>query len=79
MLALTTTTQEGGKTMVAANQVYHSKVAHVIPAMAMYEAEQAVKRRLQAEGKKISWYLPNGINVMAHSCNEVRSARAINA
>jgi hypothetical protein len=55
MLALTTTTLEGAKTVVAANQVYHSKVAHAIQAMAMYEAEQAVKRQLQAEGKKISW------------------------
>ena len=36
--------------MVAANQVYHSKVAHAIQAMAMDEAEQAAKRLVQAEG-----------------------------
>jgi hypothetical protein len=44
--------------MVAATQVYHSKVAHAIRAMAMFEAKKAVRRQLQAEGKKISWCLP---------------------
>ena len=52
MLALTTTTQEGGKTMVAANQVYHSKVAHAIQAMAMYEAEQAVSARFRLRARR---------------------------
>ena len=58
--------------MVAANQVYHSKVAHAIQAIAMYEAKKAVKRQLQAEGKKISWYSTKDITIMANALLEER-------
>ena len=58
--------------MVAANQVYHSKVAHAIQAIAMYEAKKAVKRQLQAEGKKIGWYLHKDITRMADALLEER-------
>jgi hypothetical protein len=58
--------------MVAASQVYHSKVAHAIRAMAMFEAKKAVKRQLQAEGKKISWYLHKDITIMASALLEER-------
>jgi hypothetical protein len=58
--------------MVAANQVYHSKVVHAIQAMAMFEAKKAVKRQLQAEGKKISWYSTKDIAIMANALLEER-------
>jgi hypothetical protein len=58
--------------MVAASQVYHSKVAHTIQAMAMLEAKKAVRRRLQAEGRKISWYSTKEITIMAHALLEER-------
>ena len=59
--------------MVAASEVYHSKVAEAILAMAMFEAKKAVKRQLQAEGKKISWYLPKDITRMAQGAASGRS------
>jgi len=58
--------------MVAASQVYHSKVAHTIQAMAMLEAKKAVRRRLQAEGKKISWYSTKEITIISHALLEER-------
>ena len=58
--------------MVAANQVYHSKVAHAIHAMAMFEAKKAVKRQLQAEGKKISWYSTKDLTIMANALLDER-------
>jgi hypothetical protein len=58
--------------MVAATQVYHSKVAHAIRAMAMFEAKKAVRRQLQAEGKKISWCLPKDITRMAQALLDQR-------
>lgn len=47
--------------MVEATQAYHPKVAFAIRAIAMYEAKQVVKRPLQAEGKKLSWYMSKDI------------------